>query len=559
MLSSTTGDVSPSTRPHARDELTALRPRVERWVAGRIVVALLLFGGTLLVDSRPEAFQEFTPRALIAVVATTLVFALVSVVLLPQTRFLRSLAIAQMVGDIAMSTALVYLLGGVASGFTFLYGVATLVTAVLLGPREARIASVLGLVVYVTIGTSLANGWLPRPPDQPESHYLLSKGEVGAAIVRNVVGLSLVSLLATALASRLRSAGGELRAASENAATLARLNDDIVRSMAAGLITTDTDGVVRTINAAGASMLKTSSESAVGKSIREYLPEFDTHPARDSHDTVVRRETSATRPDGSSIHVGFTRTPLVVEDGSSVGNLIVFQDLSDLVSLREKAERAERLAALGRIAAGLAHEIRNPLGAISGSVQLVRESARNEEDDRLLSIVQEEVERLDTLVTNMLDATQVRPAQRSKVDLIALARDVVDVAKRARGVTHSIELQVLNDAQAVEAKVDTAQMRQVLWNLLKNAQQNAPAGTRIDVRVERLPSGSAQLSVRDEGSGLPAEVRAHLFEMFHPGRPHGIGIGLALVKQIVDAHDATIVAESNEGAGTTFRVTLPAE
>lgn len=553
------GGSTPSTRPHERDEPSALRPRVEGWLAGRIAVALLLFGGTLLVDARPEAFQEFTPRALIAVVASTLVFALISVVLLPQTRMLRTIAIAQTVGDLALSTALVYLLGGVASGFTFLYGVTTLVTAVLLGPREARVASVLGVIVYVTVGTGLANGWLPRPPDQPETTYLLSKGEVGAAILRNVVGLSLVSLLATALASRLRRAGGELRAASESAASLARLNDDIVRSIAAGLITTDGDGIVRTINATGATMLATTPDAITGMSIRELLPDYDTQPARDSHDTVVRRETTARRPDGSQILVGFTRTPLVIEDGTTAGHLIVFQDLTEVVTLRTTAERAERLAALGRIAAGLAHEIRNPLGAISGSVQLVREAARNAEDERLLSIVQEEVERLDALVTNMLDAAKARTPTLARVDLAPLVQDVIDVAKRSRASVHRIDMQVSTADASLHAKADASQIRQVLWNLIKNAQQNAPSGSRILVSLARDERGRPTLAVSDEGPGLPDDVRAHLFEMFNPGRAHGIGIGLALVKQIVDAHGGTVDAKSDGARGTTFRVTLPAE
>jgi two-component system sensor histidine kinase PilS (NtrC family) len=242
---------------------------------------------------------------------------------------------------------------------------------------------------------------------------LLPKGEVGFAILRNLIGLALVSLLANNLSTRLRRTGGELRQASESAATLARLNDDIVRSITAGLLTTDIDEKIRTVNPYGASMLGADLKALIGLPLRTILPALVALPKRTSSQDILRQETTARRPDGSTFPVGFTRTPLISFDGETLGGLVVFQDLSEVAALRETAERAERLAALGRLAASLAHEIRNPLGSISGSVQIVHESNLIEEDKRLLGIVLNEVDRLNDLVTTMLDLSKPRTPRAS--------------------------------------------------------------------------------------------------------------------------------------------------
>lgn len=545
--------------PSPREDEGVLRVRIQWWIAGRVLVALLLLSGTLLIDSRPESLQTFTARALIALVVATFVFALASVLMLLRGRYLRGLATAQIVSDIALTTTLVYLIGGVASGFTFLYGITTLISAIILGPRASRHAAVWSLLVYVTVGTGVANGWLPHPPDQDASHYLLAKGEVGFAILRNMIGLSLVSLLADNLSTRLRRTGGELKQVADSAATLARLNDDIVRSITAGLVTTDVEDRIRTINATGAAMLRATHDALIGIPLASILAGLEELPERVSGSEIVRRETTAHRLDGTSFPVGFTRTPLISLDGEIVGGLVVFQDLSEVTALRETAERAERHAALGRLAASLAHEIRNPLGSISGSVQIVRESELVEEDKRLLGIVVSEVERLDALVTDMLDLTKPRTPELANVDIAKLAREVVDVARRNAQNTKNVTItHTLSADDVMMARADGDQMRQVLWNLIKNALQASPKNANVTVSVQRKDTGEVQFEVRDEGPGVPAESQKRMFEMFYSGREHGLGIGLALVKQIVDAHHGTIEITNGSPRGAIFRVTLRA-
>jgi signal transduction histidine kinase len=223
-----------------------------------------------------------------------------------------------------------------------------------------------------------------------------------------------------------------------------------------------------------------------------------------------------------------------------------------------RAHEAEHLAELGRIAAWLAHEIRNPLGSISGSVEMLREStALSEEEKQLCAIVHREAARLNELVSDMLDLSRPRTAEIGDVDVAALAREVVSLAQKSEnGGAVKIEIE---GASSSFARCDGAQIRQVLWNLVRNAVQATPEGGDVRVRVA-TKEGSVELEVEDSGPGLAEEMRGRIFDAFYTTRSHGAGIGLAVVKKIIDEHapfGAAIAVDSRSGGGAIFRVTLP--
>jgi two-component system, NtrC family, sensor histidine kinase HydH len=232
-----------------------------------------------------------------------------------------------------------------------------------------------------------------------------------------------------------------------------------------------------------------------------------------------------------------------------------------LEAATRRALHAERLALLGSVAAGLAHEIRNPLGSISGSIEMLRESEHLSEEDRLLcEIVQREAARLNHLVTTMLDLSKPRPPRIEPVDVAALARDVVALAARTER-SGAGDVKVLYDGpdDGTYARCDGAQMRQVLWNLVRNAVQASGAGTEVRV-VVRAGAGGVELSVEDEGPGIPESAREKIFDAFFTTRAGGTGMGLAVVKRILDDHGpsgASIAVDSPPRGGAVFSVHLP--
>ncbi len=228
-----------------------------------------------------------------------------------------------------------------------------------------------------------------------------------------------------------------------------------------------------------------------------------------------------------------------------------------LALVTERAERAERLAALGKIAAALAHEIRNPLGSISGSIEIIREAPGLGDDERrLCEIVRHEVARLNDLVGDMMDLSKPRIPTMQKVDLARLARDVIDLAQKGGRAENDVPL-LYDGPESLVIDADGAQLRQVIWNLVRNAIQASGAGAPVRVRVAR-EAEEATVEVTDRGPGIPSEMRTKIFDAFVTTRSHGVGIGLAVVKQIVDAHEGVIEVEDAPDAGTTFRVRLEA-
>ncbi len=226
-----------------------------------------------------------------------------------------------------------------------------------------------------------------------------------------------------------------------------------------------------------------------------------------------------------------------------------------VVEAEARAESAERLAVLGRLSAALAHEIRNPLGSIAGSVQLLRTSRALSTEDRLLcEIIQREASRLNDLVTDMMDVARPRTPAPVAVNAARLAREVVDLASKSGRAASDVSI-AFSGEQTLTVRADPAQLRQLIWNLVRNAVQAASAGGSVDVRVH-ASAGNAVLTVKDDGVGIDTEARERLFDAFFTTRSHGTGIGLAVVKRVADDHGFSIAVESERGAGATFRVDL---
>jgi two-component system sensor histidine kinase HydH len=233
-----------------------------------------------------------------------------------------------------------------------------------------------------------------------------------------------------------------------------------------------------------------------------------------------------------------------------------------LVQAEERADHAERLAALGRVAAALAHEIRNPLGSISGSIQLLRvNSALSHEDQRLCAIIVREASRLEDLVTDMMNLARPQRPQRACVDAALTAREVVELAAQSGRAVSDVEVAYSGVEHAL-VNADSAQLRQLIWNLVRNAVQASRAGSRVTVTVTvhttRAGELHAELSVRDDGVGLSEEAKSRIFDAFFTTRAQGTGVGLAVVKRIADDHGFLIDVESEAGHGALFTVHLGA-
>jgi two-component system, NtrC family, sensor histidine kinase HydH len=228
----------------------------------------------------------------------------------------------------------------------------------------------------------------------------------------------------------------------------------------------------------------------------------------------------------------------------------------ELIAATERAQQAERMAALGRLAAGLAHEIRNPLGSIAGSVQLLRSGKGLDAEDRqLCDIIQREANRLNDLVTDMVDLSKPRKPNLALVDVTTVGREVVALAGKSGRAVSDVDVTFEGERKPVWVHADSAQLRQLVWNLVRNAVQASEAGEVVTVSVANGPEG-VELSVVDRGVGIEEGQMALLFDAFFTTRSQGSGVGLAVVKRIADEHGFVIHVKSEAGRGAAFRVLM---
>jgi two-component system sensor histidine kinase PilS (NtrC family) len=336
------------------------------------------------------------------------------------------------------------------------------------------------------------------------------------------------------------------------------LHQDIVRSLSSGLVTTDPQGTVLTVNAAAAEMLGVAPAAFDGAAIEALLPGVSALLPTDPQ-AEVRRADLTVKAGAGELTLGVSVSPLRDVREQVIGRVINFQDLTELKRLEQHMRRAERLATVGQLAAGVAHEIRNPLASISGSIELLRQAPQVSEDDRsLMTIVTREIDRLNALITDLLDYANPRPPQVVEFDLVVLVDETLQVARQDRALA-DIALTVTAPARLPIA-ADPAQLRQVLWNLVRNAADAAAAGGRhvgVTIRDEPAVAGVA-IEVTDDGPGIPAEQVARIFDPFFTTKRRGTGLGLATCHALVADHAGRIDVDSAPGRGTTMIVRLPA-
>jgi two-component system sensor histidine kinase PilS (NtrC family) len=462
--------------------------------------------------------------------------------------------------DLVLVTLLVHATGGAQSGYTFLYLVDVVVVSALPKGFGAASVSVASALLYVSI--SLLGYFKVMPPitGQTVFPWDLTREELAFRIVIFLAGLVSVGSLGVSLARQRRKVGERLAVQQQIVGDLASLHQDTIRCLSSGLVTTTLDGTITTMNDAACEILGIGHNPPLGQKLTKHIPCLgDVLAKAGAQGRVLRDEVDAVRSDGVERRLGLSATPLSDHSGLVTGRVIHFQDLTDLRQMEQAVARAERLAGIGRLAANIAHEIRNPLASISGSVEVLRRLPGADPETRnLVDIAVREVDRVNALITSLLDYARPRSEERQHLDLGELIADIAKIFEQERR-TKNVELQVHGQA-GVMVEAASGQMHQVLWNLLRNAVEAMPEGGTIHLAAALRPSDppEAILMVRDTGIGIAQADLDHIFEPFFSRKPDGTGLGLATTARIVEDHKGSIEVKSQLGRGTTFTIRLPA-
>ena len=542
---------------------TSIRRRIATLIAVRAVLGTLLLGsGTIAEITAPGSFPIDPFFLLIALTyGLTIVWA-------GTLRFVDAnpwLIDVQLAIDATIVTAFIYVTGGITSYFTSLYVLPIIAAAIIRHRGGAMLVASLSSLFYIfVVGAQYgsASGVMHDP--FLEIGRLVLPGPRAAAftVALNVFGFFIVALLAGSLSEGVRTAGLRLEVASSRIADLKALNQHVIDSLPSGLATTDPTLRILSFNRAAEVITGLSFPAVAGRRITEVLQlpsELVADFQRDLGGAQARRVEFRykTADKRGEIDIGLTATHLQTPGGRA-GFLMTFQDLTDIKKLERGVQMQQRLAAVGEMAAGIAHEIRNPLASMSGSIQILRqELPLTPDQEQLMDIVLRESERLNTTIRSFL--AYARP-QRFAIARFDVRRALNDTALLLRNSAdlhrdHLIELELPPDEVWLEA--DENQIKQVVWNLATNALKAMPEGGTLTLAAAADPVEGVTLTIRDTGIGIPPGDIDGLFQPFHGHFSKGSGLGLAIVHRIVTEYSGEIQVKSQPGAGTTIAVRLP--
>jgi two-component system sensor histidine kinase PilS (NtrC family) len=558
-----------------------------KWMVGlRLLLASALLGSAVVLDLHERL--PFPTSPLYGLLAVTFGLSLAYAIALRSQRWLTGQGLTQLTLDLALVSLLVHFTGGLDSAFPFMYIFVIFAAAAITERRGGLVVGLLSGLLYAML---VLAEWTQviRPVDFAGGlapHR--SVGYTAYQVVIHAVAFLAVAVLSSRLSYRLRQTGQELERRGLDLRNLQTLHEAIVSNISSGLMTLDLEGRVVSFNEAAERITGFTFASLRDRSWNESpftgcppMAEFFADPSAPLTNTVA--EINLQRRDGRLIPVGFSCSALRQADGTAAGLVAIFQDLTERKRVEEQLRRADRLAALGQLAANIAHEVRNPLAAISGAVELLRDDlAPTGSNRQLLDMLLGEAHRLKFITGQFLDFAKPQSLLFRPCAVRSLAEETLRLLERSGEWHRNTSWSVVEQTRDTLVLADADQFRQVVWNLCLNAIQAMPGGGALTVAIRsaapdgqviaasprpsvRPPAPTAgdppsdewvEIAFQDTGNGITPEELERVFDPFFTTRPSGTGLGLAIARKMLDSMGGYIGVESAVGSGTTFRVWL---
>ncbi len=459
----------------------------------------------------------------------------------------------QIAFDLMIITGVVYVSGAQDSYFISLFVLAILMGSILFSRRGAFVVAGLSFILLGSVVVLTYYEIIPRTANSIPAPRTLESW-----LASNLFAFFAVAYLGGLLMQTIRRKGYELEEKSEELKDLQAFNRDIIESMRGGLATTDLEGRILLVNRAGAEITGCGFGLLRGEKISTVFPGFwPVEMDEQGSPLALRKELQFRTPSGETRYLGLSISPLRTGQNETSGFVFNFQDLTELKRLEREVVTKERMAALGRLSAAIAHEIRQPLTAMTGALkELARLAPLEDDDKKLVQIVSRESQRLNQIISDFLDYSREKTYSFTDVDIAALVEETLLLLERNTTSSGRYRIERSFSQRSQKARVDRDAMKQVLWNLCNNAFRAMPKGGVLTVGVDGS-ADSVRISIRDTGVGLDPRTASRIFEPFQSGFAGGTGLGLAIVYRILQAHHAHIHVETELGRGAVFTVELP--
>ncbi len=545
---------------------------------GRVIILTLLLAITFIfqVSEKKYFFIPLTQTFYYFIsffYLVTIFYAL----LLKRIKDLRRFAFAQIIIDHLLITLLIYFTGGKESFFPITYIFSIIGSSILFYKRGAFFSASLSSLLYGLLLVLQLYQWV-NPLGQPFSY---EPSQIFYSLILYMAAFYIVAFLSSAISEELKKKKKELFQKQVDYDQLEAFNRNIIQSLDSGLLTLGLDGRINFLNRTAEKILNRDGKDLHQTSIYDLFPQI--HEAiekvkRKSLDPFPpdyqRSEMILSHSDGKKTYLGFSISPLTDPEGSHIGYTLIFQDITRFKEMEEQMKRMDKMAAIGLLAAGMAHEIRNPLASLSGSIQMLKSELDLDPSQRhLMEITLRESERLNALITDFLLFAQPPQTNRISVAIEKILNETIEMYTHSPHYREGIHVIRPTLHPPIEARIDPGQMKQVFWNLLLNASQAIADGGEIRIQIEKesdLWRGVfsekeeeggkewVKVSFSDSGKGIDPKEKEKIFEPFYTTKEGGTGLGLSIVHKIIENHHGLIKVESQPGKGSTFTILLPA-
>lgn len=538
----------------------------------RVVFVSLLLGASIFIQVKEtKTYFGDIQTSHYLLIAAIYFLTFVYVILLRYLKNQAKLTYLQLLLDTVLITAIIYSTGGIESIFSFLY-ILTIINASIMLYRKGGLLIASSSSILYGVLLDLHYYEVINPFG---SRFIYLHEYQGFYIVYmitvNIAAFYAVALLSSYFSEQARRSRVELRARQNDIVKLEALNERIIRSITSGLITLDYKNRIILFNPAAEHIFAIDSHQAIGSNITDTLPFLSGYlgkgkvgSAQDPKKPLHFIDLPYHRKDGKRLSLRFSVSPLKLPDGEERGRIIFFHDMTELKRIEEEMQKVEGLALIGELAAGIAHEIRNPMASISGSIQMLKEGlARDDVNNQLMEIILREVSRLNNLVNDFLLFARPKKTSLKEFDLHQLTTESLELFKNSRNWTNKMRVET-NFTRNIRLYSDPEQVKQVLWNLFLNASEAMPEGGVLKVSAD-LVNGSdstepgqemVKITVRDTGEGFSNRALSHLFTPFFTTKQDGSGLGLAIVKGIVEGLKGKMYGKNHPEGGAEITILL---
>jgi two-component system sensor histidine kinase PilS (NtrC family) len=545
--------------------------RLQKLMFLRVLFVSLLLGASIFIQVKEtKTYFGDIQTSHYFLIATIYFLTIIYIILLKYLKNLSKLAYFQLLVDTIFITAIIYTTGGIESIFSFLYILTIINGSIILYRKGGMIIASSSSILYGLLldlhyydvihpfGSRLSY------PFEYQSAYIFYM------IVVNIAAFYLVSFLSSYPSEQARKSRVELRVKQHDIIKLEALNEWIIRSITSGLITLDSQYRIILFNPAAEEIFNIKANRAIGSKILDILPFLNSHLGNGAgFDQKTKKsypfiDFPYLRPDGKSIFLRFSISPLNIPEGDQKGQILFFQDMTEMKQIEDEMKKVEGLALVGELAAGIAHEIRNPMASISGSIQMLKEGLTEDDvNNRLMDITLREINRLNNLVNDFLLFARPKQASLREFDLNQLIIESLELFKKSENWTEKMRIET-DFHGPVNLESDPEKIRQVLWNLFLNAGDAMPNGGSLYIDTDMVDGQEflesrqkmVKISVRDTGEGFTKKALNHLFTPFFTTKEVGSGLGLATVKRVVEGLKGEVYGKNHPHGGAEITIFL---